>query len=359
MVTEAIDKSSVEVTHKTLSKEQLLGFVDAMIADLSVKGVKAKRGSEESFLFGEIDCAKQLRLDYDVTILPPKKYLMPPCEVLTKFTLGDSPSAEPCVAEPSQIVLVGIHPYDMIAINQIDQVMSEPNSDPNYAARRDALTIIGVDPARAGERAFWGPMDCDSVADGFDLWLCDLGDKYLIEVGSARGEALLEKYADARDATDDELQAQMDARKEIAGLCATGEANFTTAELPNLLRENFDHKVWSDKAETCLSCGSCNLVCPTCYCFDVKDEVDLSMETGQRYRIWDGCLLEDFAKVAGNENFRERRLQRYRHRLFRKGMYQFDKYGQIACVGCGRCATACLPDIANPVDVFNTLKEES
>jgi len=30
----------------------------------------------------------------------------------------------------------------------------------------------------------------------------------------------------------------------------------------------------------------------------------------------------------------------------------------MACVGCGRCASACLPDIADPVNLFNKLKEE-
>jgi len=29
----------------------------------------------------------------------------------------------------------------------------------------------------------------------------------------------------------------------------------------------------------------------------------------------------------------------------------------LACVGCGRCAAGCLPDIADPVNMFNKLKE--
>ncbi|NQU76571.1 MAG: 4Fe-4S dicluster domain-containing protein, partial [Planctomycetes bacterium] len=137
----------------------------------------------------------------------------------------------------------------------------------------------------------------------------------------------------------------------------TRQLDFRPAELPGLLRRFFDHGVWAKQALTCLSCGSCNLVCPTCYCFDVRDDVDISLKTGRRERIWDGCLLEDFAKVGTGENFREDRLQRYRHRFYRKGMYLYDKCGQIACVGCGRCSAACLPDIADPVTVYNTLKE--
>ena len=31
--------------------------------------------------------------------------------------------------------------------------------------------------------------------------------------------------------------------------------------------------------------------------------------------------------------------------------------GVIACVGCGRCITACTTKIANPVEVYNELME--
>jgi len=71
----------------------------------------------------------------------------------------------------------------------------------------------------------------------------------------------------------------------------------------------------------------------------VSFEWDLA--SGSRVRTWDGCLLTDFALIAGNHNFRAARTDRYRHRYYRKGKYLWDKMAQIACVGCGRCITAC------------------
>ena len=41
--------------------------------------------------------------------------------------------------------------------------------------------------------------------------------------------------------------------------------------------------LWDVLGERCLACGTCNLVCPTCYCFDVRDEVALSLDEGERY----------------------------------------------------------------------------
>ena len=118
----------------------------------------------------------------------------------------------------------------------------------------------------------------------------------------------------------------------------------------------YNHPVWEEKAKTCFSCGSCNLVCPTCYCFNVKDDMNWDLKTGKRQRSWDGCLLDTFTEVAGGHEFRKNRANRIRHRLYRKGMYVPAKIGgQIACVGCGRCVGACLTDIANPVAIYNRL----
>ena len=245
----------------------------------------------------------------------------------------------------------------MVALNQLDRLMSDGNPDPNYFTRRSGITIIGSDPTCIGRKAFWVHMGCDHAEKGFDLWLTNIGDAYVIEVGTDKGNLLLEENCDARDATKEELILRSKCRKIFLAKVRPRAAKFSPSELPALLRRSFDHPIWEENAHNCLSCGSCNMLCPTCYCFDVKDEVDISMMRGERCRIWDGCVLENFAKVGTGENFRETRLQRYRHRFYRKGMYLYDKYGHIACVGCGRCVSACLPDIADPVKVFNALKE--
>jgi Na+-translocating ferredoxin:NAD+ oxidoreductase RnfC subunit len=40
----------------------------------------------------------------------------------------------------------------------------------------------------------------------------------------------------------------------------------------------------------------------------------------------------------------------------RKGKYQYEAYGLLGCVGCGRCALSC-PAHITPVDVLNHLAE--
>jgi ferredoxin len=200
-------------------------------------------------------------------------------------------------------------------------------------------------------------MEAASVSSGFDLMLTDIGESYLVEVGTDKGGNLLKKYAKVSSVTKEEEQKRIDVRSKIWNMCKKRALNFPMRELPSLLVNSLNSPLWDEKASKCLSCVTCNMVCPTCYCFDVWDDVELDLTHGQRYRRWDGCLASDFAKVATGENFRETRAARYRHRFLRKGQYLFSKLNDAACVGCGRCAAYCLPDIADPVDVFNRLKE--
>ncbi|NQU75440.1 MAG: response regulator [Planctomycetes bacterium] len=237
-----------EVATKVLTARGLASFVERMIADRSVIGVRTKEPTEDHFVFASLEGASQLRLDYDVTILPPKKYLLPPCEVLVEFELGGDPKARPRVEAGAPTVLIGVHPYDMIAINQLDVLMSQTNPDPNYLARRGMLTIIGVDPVRASKKAFWGGMGCDVVENGFDLWLTDIGGAYVVEVDSEKGAALLDKYTEAQDATEEQLQARSKARAKAKEFGSTRQLDFRPAELPGLLRRFFDHGVWAKQA---------------------------------------------------------------------------------------------------------------
>jgi sulfhydrogenase subunit beta (sulfur reductase) len=99
------------------------------------------------------------------------------------------------------------------------------------------------------------------------------------------------------------------------------------------------------------------MVCPSCFCFDVQDDSNWTLQSGQRTRQWDACMLSEFALVAGGHNFRKQRAERYRHRFYRKASFLPKRCGFLACVGCGRCVTACTTHIANPVDLYNALLE--
>ena len=343
---------------RIISKENFTDFVNSLINDgsLNVIGVKAKG---DKFAFGPLESASELRLDYDVTLLPPKKYFFPQRETLVTYNVGKGFSGKsPSEVKPS--VIIGVHPYDIIALLHMDEIFSETKSDPFYFEKRKSSIIIGVNMQKMSKWCFASYMGSDTVEYGYDLMLTDLGNRYAINIGSEKGEQLLDKYAKGLSnalARDAQLVGQK--KREVMAMTQQ-KLDFSPELIPEMLAKSYgESSFWERHSEKCLACGSCVLVCPTCYCFDVKDNTDLTLELGERVRTWDGCLLEDFAKIASGENFRATRPTRYRHRYFKKGKYLYDRFGFISCVGCGRCSSNCLPNIANPVSLFNDMYHET
>ena len=338
---------------KKITKNDFESFVEALIQTEHVIGVQAKG---DRFDFAPLDSAKDLRLDYDVTLQPPKKYFLPPEEVLLTYKVGGAYESQ---HDEQAFVLLGVHPYDMIAINQMDELFQQDNYDTHYMTRRNNATIIACDVVRASDNVFASSMDTAVVKDGYDILLTDIGDSYVAEAATQKGRDLLEKAKGAVAADPEALKKREDVWAHNKRSLNKHELKCDPAYLPKLLAKAYDHPVWEERAKTCFSCGSCNQVCPTCYCFNVQDDVNWDLGTGQRMRAWDGCLLNGFTKVAPDHEFRKARADRFRHRLYRKASYVPKKIGgQIACVGCGRCVAACLPDIANPVSVYNRLIDD-
>lgn len=333
-----------------ITKDNFKAMYKKMSKKYEVIGPKLKQGK---YVFDTINNFKELCMDYDLTIMPPTKYLLPAKEILLKYTIGNHPEIEPIITNPKR-VLLGVHPYDIEAIELLDEVYMDSTVDPNYSARRNNTLIIGLDCLNPSPRSFASSMGTHVADEGYDIMLTDIGKKYFITVGTKKGADFLKKYAQYSDSANEDYVKQKDVKDKALSKYEL-YLTFPREKLAKLLDNSYDVDYWYTRSKTCLSCGSCVMVCPTCFCFDVKDEPTLNLKEGERYRQWDGCMLEDFARVATGENFRHDKASRFRHRIYKKGKYILEKYGRPGCVGCGRCAAACLADIASPLVAYNSL----
>jgi ferredoxin len=202
---------------------------------------------------------------------------------------------------------------------------------------------------------FSGYMDSAVSKKGGDILLSKVKGGYLAEAHTKKGEALLKTAPQAKAAAKEQLKERELLWESNQKAMRKHQLKGSPADFPDLLKRNYEHPIWKERADLCLSCGACNIVCPTCYCFDVQDEPEWDLKCAERCRSWDGCQLKDFALVTGGHNFRKNPVERFRHRFYHKGAYISDLLGESACVGCGRCVAACVTKIANPVEVFNKL----
>lgn len=313
------------------------GDVPALVDHLGAYGdvYAPHQKGDVSYSYERVTDSTKVVLDYNRTLLPLKKFFLPPTEKLLDFSVKAG-SFSPVETKAEPRLFFAIHSYELEGIKRLDHSMLSGNPESNYFQRRKLARFVGIS-FEPDEYHFSESVGIPVEAmDGFDLFLNKIGDDYQLHVITPEGIKLLEGF--------DNLTPTDPA--ESPKRTFTNRLRYHFNRLPKVFEESYDSEVWQEVAEKCVGCGTCNLTCPTCYCFDVTDEVSINADDGSRERHWDSCMLQSFAEVAGGENFREKLSQRTRHRLYRKFKYITDQEGLPWCVGCGRCSAFCTAGIS-------------
>ena len=279
-----------------------------------------------------------------------KEFFLPQVENLMEFkTEGKKIEVIDHRNEAEDFVVFGVRACDARSFEVLDKVYLADPIDTYYATRRAHGTIVTVACTAPTQTCFCGTFGIDATNPGGDVaaWLTD--DALYLQANTEKGEALIAGLADA-DSTD-AVEEQKKAVKEI--LSRLPLASLTTEAFSgDAMMDFFKAPEWAELSESCLGCGSCTFVCPTCQCYDIKD-----FNTGhgiQRLRCWDSCMYSDFTKMA-HGNSRNSQTERFRQRFMHKLVYQpMNNGGTFGCVGCGRCLSKC-PINMNIVKVMKTL----
>lgn len=340
--------------YHVLEREKLSSFIEALAKEKKI--VAPIKKSDKSYVFREVKSFKDISLDYIPTILPPKKYFMPEKEKLLSFELNGKDVNEKAVISDEKIALFGVHTCDLSGIQCLNIVFNDKPIDHNFVIRKENIFIIGLECNKyCDEYASCALLNSHLPNGGYDLFFTNLGDRFIINVNTQDGEDFVEKIkiplAMSNDISD--LEKIREQKRKIF----KNEINLDSKKIPEIFEKSYNSKVWEEIGSRCISCGNCTSVCPTCYCFDVYDTINLDMKSGFRTRVWDSCQFETFAAVAGGENFREERSLRQRHRVYRKFKFPYDRYNRFFCTGCGRCSRTCMAGI-NLKDILVRLSEE-
>ncbi len=242
------------------------------------------------------------------------------------------------------ICLVGAKACDLRGLNILDSVFSEGDyKDPYYTRERNRTLIISADCTDALDVCFCLSLHGKPYPEnGFDLNLSDIGDGYVVEAGSDRGRDLIEKSSLFSPAQKEQKMRRENQRTAVSEKVRSNIIEHSIPDWDNLegvIRKNYKSGLWEEEAVTCVECGACNTICPTCHCFLLYDQL-LEDRLG-RFRIWDSCLIKDFATVAGGANPRAKLWMRLRNRFEKKFDFFPETTGNFACTGCGRCISAC------------------
>jgi ferredoxin len=313
-------------------------------------------GSGEDVIFSTAACADAVLWDFVNPLHPPKRIVLPQTDPLVKIKdNGQGHEVEP-IYDDAPRILFNARSCDAKGIAFLTRMHEMEPADESYLRRALRLTVISLACTAPCPLGFCvctnsGPF----LSDGYDVQLTDLGENYLVEVASQKGHATVSCAPSLfRPATESEIAQRKRLEAEARNHFGEETCHFASA-MRRVSTGRVSDALWQRISDWCLECGACNFVCPTCYCFSVKD---LGRNGGWvRCRMWDSCQYTAFTLEASGHNPRPERKERMKRRFFHKVSAQYyQRDAMVGCVGCGRCIKACLGTTSMPA-VVNAIRK--
>lgn len=305
--------------------------------------VPAKQG--DIHLFTELEADTRCDFTAVNTLEPPKRLIYPQSERLLEFVAAPEGGilTEVDKVYPPQVV-VGLRPCDARAFEITRVHFDSPElRDPWWVRRMESTTLVGLACTDPCDTCF-----CHAVGGGpcgtrgLDAILYDLEDVILARSLTRRGDEWLAAVPGGRKTR----QSQREQAEALAAAAAAkmGPAPDLAAAARHPLLTLFEAPFWEEVAFACLNCGICTFLCPTCWCFDIQDEMRRC--GGDRIRNWDSCMFPLFTLHGSGHNPRADKAARVRQRFLHKLKYYVDRYENgVQCSGCGRCVRHCPVNI--------------
>ncbi len=314
----------MKVTTQAKLNEWLTGLAKKtrLIAPVKTQG---------KYVYKQVQNAGEVGWDFIRTEMPPKTWLYPMSETILTIEQGNKTKLKQPV-DPEQTILFGVRPCDARSFGVLDALfLTKLPAEPLYGKHRQALTIIGYSCPQMWDSCFCTVVGgAPDSSEGFDVMITKVDEGIAVQTITDRGKTL------AGSLEFEEKSIELPKPKI--------KREVPTLQKTEVWGKLFAETLWEEMSNTCISCRVCSFVCPTCRCYDVRDEMNV-MKPGYkefiRLRAWDTCTAAAYRRAAGGHNPRDTREKRLRNRFYCKLMYYPDVFGALGCVGCGRCIDSC------------------
>lgn len=290
------------------------------------------------------------------TVKSPKDFFFPQSEDLMRFTMKEKNIEITDLREDKEeFVVFGVRACDVKSFEILDRVFLSDPCDSFYASRREKGVIVSLACTRPSETCFCTAFGIHPEEPAGDVTCWKTETELFWQANTDKGAKLLALIEElTENASSDTVEKQ---KEKITGILNRLPLKDLSTEAwgGGKTLDFFNRPEWEELSQSCLSCGTCTFICPTCQCYDIKD-----FNTGNeiiRYRCWDSCMYSEFTKMAHGNN-RNSQKERFRQRFMHKLVYYPENNdGLFGCVGCGRCLAKC-PISMNIVKVMKKLGGE-
>jgi len=337
-----------------INRENVGRIASELSADYDLHG-PVKEPELGQVFFQRALSPEDIDLDAAIPSNPAKQVIFPQLERIIKYRYDSS--TKNALVELEELTrpkaLFGLRSCDLSGILCLDRFyLGQEFVDEFYLAHRNRLFIVTNTCTTPFPQCFCVCTDSGPYSvEGYDLNLTRLGEEYLVEVGSAKGQKLVERLKLPEAGQEEYTRRKKEAiDKSINSFDGTASENKAwISRVTNRVTTGFiSEATWEYIGNQCFECGACTFVCPSCSCFNIEDSARNETDT-DRLRTWDSCSYEGYTRMAGDHNPRKPVEDRRNKRFFCKLSYsQSKKYLRPGCVGCGRCAWVCPGDIGLP-----------
>jgi sulfhydrogenase subunit beta (sulfur reductase) len=346
----------------TIDKDQWTQGLEQLRSTFRLFGPIKDNGQ---FSFQEMADGQAPQLDYQNTGLSPKALMFPQSEVMMTCSLDEQDEKhhvyEDVERDKKPSIVLGLRPCDAKAMTLVKMNFdTEEYQDPYWLQRYNSTTFVGLACDVPCSTCFCTTAGCGPYhEEGLDALMVNAGDQFLIKSLSEKGDKLIEEAGWPKAAENKVVDKQIAKQKAAAEAKIISKIDTDSlASGDTLALYNADF--WEDVAFACINCGTCTFTCPTCWCFDIQDEV--YRKKSERMRNWDSCMFPIFTIHTTGHNPRGTKVHRVRQRFMHKLKYFVDKYESgIMCVGCGRCVRQCPVniDIRRVSELMNKIGAEN
>jgi len=272
---------------------------------------------------------------------PLKSFYLPVRENVTSEAGGAKPR-----------IILGIPNCDVEGLSLLDEIyLDKEFYDVYYKKRRDETLMISSDCIGIQEHCHCLSYGIKPFSTGnADLAVIKLEEMMIFRILSGKGEDFISKIQGILPLTDKELINIIDKEhNSTEALLKEKNKGLPDYKKTGTLVTEAKKEIWEKYSATCVSCGACTTICPTCTCFLLIDKPGF-----EKVKQLDACQYPGFERVAGGEDALFELHTRFRNRYMCKYAWKPEKFSSIACTGCGRCIEACIGKI-NKNELFMEL----
>jgi ferredoxin len=275
-----------------------------------------------------------------------------PATPLKSFFLPVKENVTSKILPGRQRIVMGVPNCDIAGLKLLDEIYLDKDfDDPYYRDRRKNTIIISSDCRGIQENCHCLTYDVKPyTTSGADLAITLMDDLIIFRIMTPVGQEFIRQLSLARPLDDQAVLSGIEKdHSNTEELLAKSNKGLPDYKTTGRLLKDAGDAIWKKYSVTCVSCGACAVICPTCSCFLLIDKPGF-----EKVKQLDACQYPGFERVAGGEDALFRIHRRFRNRYMCKYVWKPEKFKPIACTGCGRCIEACLGKI-NKNELFREL----